>query len=74
MSLLDEVLADVRPISRRVNMAGQRYSALCIALYVLVKEVKLDDELLQEALCDVADFLDGQSPSTRSGLAAIPVS
>jgi len=71
MDILDEIKGDIRPIARRINMAADRYPAVCIAVYLLLQEVRLDNETQQEALTDVVDILDGEPPSKRSGLRGV---
>ena len=68
MDLLDEIKGDIRPIARRINMAGNRYPALCIAVFLLLKELRIDNESQQEALSEVIEILDGMPPSKKSGL------
>lgn len=71
MDILDEIKGDIRPIARRINMAPDRYPAVCIAVYLLLQEVRLDNETQQQALTEVVDILDGEPPSKRSGLRGV---
>jgi hypothetical protein len=71
MDLLDELNAEIRPIARRVSLSANRYSAMCIALLLLLESIRHNAQDKADALADVAAVLDGYMPSEKSGLRAV---
>lgn len=71
MDLLDELNADIRPIARRVSLSANRYSAMCIAVLLLLEAIRHNAQDKADALADVAAILDGHVPSEKSGLRAL---
>jgi hypothetical protein len=72
--MLDEIKAQILPLSSVINLQEDRYAGACCILVLLLSQVKLGLEDKQDLLADVSDILDNLPPSARSGLKGVRVS